>query len=774
MDKITDLFQKSYNIDSEVVCFPIRHHSPACAYHVKKSIEIYQPELILIEGLEESNEVMDILKSEESICPIATYHSYVDKKGSIGEKNEIYRMYTPYMDSSPELAAIRHGASMGIESVFIDMPLPYHLYSFEDSFDRASYEKNILFHNKYIESLCVKEACDNLDELWEKLFELDYREKSHMDFVRELFCYGYLTREGRSGQNDEANSLRERYMASKVEEYKKQYKKILVITGAYHTSALLTKQKNFKEPFSYTKGNLNIYPISYSFEKMDSRRGYSSGMEFPNYYNEVYKKSNYDEIAKKFILSTLKRLKEEKEGLSTADGIEAYYMAKELSKLRNKKNIGVNEIQEGVKAAFIKGEWNEARSKPMEVLYWKLVGKQVGQISSSAKIPPVISDFRKKLKELGFNLNTLMKKELRLEIYRKEKDRKISNFLHTMVFLGTSFANIRNQRRLIDTESSNKMTEIWSLKWSPEIERELLDISPHGSTLSEAAESIFVKKINKSNRISEGSFLLLSLYQCGINTLGREINNKILELMEKDDSFFSHAKGLNSFYYLYNIISLLGIEKEEKIDNYIRQTAKKAVYLLSGIDNILEEENEHFGQAVNSLHYLSQKEEKWVAEDILGETLEFLGETIESPYGKGIISAFLYNLQRIKIDEIFYSFEGYIKGFAKVEGLMFMQGIFEYSRDLLFVSDAFIKILDEIVRDLEETEFMNLLPGFRKLFTFFTPLEIDKIAGKIGGLYEEDRNEIIYREALNENTLRFAIETDKQAREKLEFIYGKN
>jgi hypothetical protein len=246
-------------------------------------------------------------------------------------------MYTPYMDSSPELVAIRKAEELGVEAHFIDMPLPYHLYKFQDDFDYNSYEKNILFHNQYIENLCKKERCENFEELWEKIFELDYRNKEHVEFVRALFFYGYLTREARGDERDEVNRMRESYMAMKVEEYRKKYKKILVITGAYHTGALIENKGEFAVPFKYTKGNLKVYPISYSFEKMDSRNGYRSGMQFPNYYNEIYKNHDYDEVTKRFIAETLRSLKNEKETLSTADGIEAYYLAKELAKLRDKK-----------------------------------------------------------------------------------------------------------------------------------------------------------------------------------------------------------------------------------------------------------------------------------------------------------------------------------------------------------------------------------------------------------------------------------------------------
>lgn len=774
MDKIEELFKKSYNIKGDTIYFPVRHHSPACAYHVEKAIEIYQPEIVLIEGLEEGNEVMDVLKSKESICPIGTYHSYKDKKGSLGEKDEIYRMYTPYMDSSPELAAIRKADSLGVEAVFIDMPLPYHLYKFQYDFDYNSYEKNILFHNKYIESLCQKERCENFEELWEKLFELDYRDKEHVVFVKELFVYAYLAREARGHENDEENKIRESYMAMKVEEYRKKYKKIMVISGAYHTGALVENKDEFKAPFKYTQGNLKVYPISYSFEKMDSRKGYRSGMEFPNYYNELYKSSDYDAIAREFILDTLRSMKKEKEVISTADGIEAYYLAKELAKLRDKKNIGVNEIIEGVKASFVKGELNGFFSKALEILYGKLTGKQVGQIASSAKVPPLVEDFRNSLKALGFNLNTLMKKELKLEIYRKDKDRELSAFLHKLSFLNISFARLRKGGELLNSGNKNRMIEVWDLVWNPEIEAELMDISPYGATLSEAAENIFIKKINCSIRVKDGALLLLNLYRCGISTLGKSIHQKIDELLQKDDSFFSQAEGLYSFYYLYNISSLLDVERDEKIGTYIKEAGKKALYFLSMIDNIKEENSEHFGGALSNIYCLALSDEEWIDRDELGEALEFLLETIENPYAKGAVTAFLYSLGRLGTESIFKIFGSYVRGFSKVEGAVFMRGLFEYSRDLIFIDDCFIELLDSLVKELEEGEFMNLLPGFRKLFMLFSPMEIDKISRKVGGLYNEEKEVLMLNRGQNEKVLRFAMETDKIGREKVELVYGKN
>ncbi|NRU69045.1 hypothetical protein, partial [Clostridium beijerinckii] len=45
-NKIKNYVKKAYNLESKVMFFPVRHHSPACSFHLKKVIESYNPEII--------------------------------------------------------------------------------------------------------------------------------------------------------------------------------------------------------------------------------------------------------------------------------------------------------------------------------------------------------------------------------------------------------------------------------------------------------------------------------------------------------------------------------------------------------------------------------------------------------------------------------------------------------------------------------------------------------------------------------------------------------
>ena len=96
-----------YNRAHPVLYFPIRHHSPACSFHLKKAVRDYRPDLILIEGPENADPLIPVLVNEDTKPPLALYYAYRDKEGLVTEKKGDYKCYYPFLDCSPELTALR-------------------------------------------------------------------------------------------------------------------------------------------------------------------------------------------------------------------------------------------------------------------------------------------------------------------------------------------------------------------------------------------------------------------------------------------------------------------------------------------------------------------------------------------------------------------------------------------------------------------------------------------------------------------------------------------
>ena len=114
-----------FDLTQPVVYYPIRHHSPACAWHLEQTIRRYQPDCILVEGPENANSLLPVLTSPDTRAPIALYYAWRDEEGRLSkEKGEpaAFRCYYPFLDQSPELVALRAAAARGICGRFIDLP----------------------------------------------------------------------------------------------------------------------------------------------------------------------------------------------------------------------------------------------------------------------------------------------------------------------------------------------------------------------------------------------------------------------------------------------------------------------------------------------------------------------------------------------------------------------------------------------------------------------------------------------------------------------------
>ncbi len=59
------------DLTARIVYFPVRHHSPACAWHVGRLIQELRPASVLIEGPRDATSLLPLLAHEETRMPVA-------------------------------------------------------------------------------------------------------------------------------------------------------------------------------------------------------------------------------------------------------------------------------------------------------------------------------------------------------------------------------------------------------------------------------------------------------------------------------------------------------------------------------------------------------------------------------------------------------------------------------------------------------------------------------------------------------------------------------
>ena len=152
---------------AEIMLIPVRHHSPACSFHIQKIFAEWKPNAVLVEGPDNANALLPVMVHKDTRAPFAIYYSYHDKAKKISEEQQHYKCYYPFLDYSPELTALREADKNRTSVSFIDLSYGDILAASADKLGNGEAPRNynddyLLARNAYIEKLCEKQECATL------------------------------------------------------------------------------------------------------------------------------------------------------------------------------------------------------------------------------------------------------------------------------------------------------------------------------------------------------------------------------------------------------------------------------------------------------------------------------------------------------------------------------------------------------------------------------------------------------------------------------------
>ena len=467
---------------AEIMLIPVRHHSPACACHIKKIFAQWKPDAVLVEGPDNANALLPVMVHSDTRAPFAIYYAYHDKAKKISQEQQHYKCYYPFLDYSPELTALREAHKNMTYMSFIDLSYGDILAASAEKLVEGEAPRNynddyLLARNDYIDRLCEKTGLRSFDEFWEKYFEINGLYEESDIWFSHLMTYCCLARKSTSTESMEGDGCleREAHMAAKIVqcamfhgmkgEKEGQWEenlmawmepyRILVITGGFHTPGIrerlsgsgweetkrLLDSKTVRIPREYQ----SVYLMPYSMEAADALNGYASGMPFAGFYQKVWEGSGetetpYEKAVLDMLVTVGKEVRKKEGYLSTYDEICAWQMAQGLGELRGKPQPGAFELWDAVLASYVKGEYNISSAMPMMILKKQMIGRGVGSLCPLADVPPILHDFEAKCKNFGLKVRAASETETILSIFSSKKHRNESMFFHQTVFVGTSFA----------------------------------------------------------------------------------------------------------------------------------------------------------------------------------------------------------------------------------------------------------------------------------------------------------------------------------------------
>ena len=757
--------QISFDYDAPVLYYPVRHHSPACAWHLEQAMKRYRPELVLVEGPENANDLIPILASPETKAPVALYYAYRDDAGLLQPAEpsdhkltpENHACYYPFLDQSPELTALRLAQQLGIPARFIDLPYGEILAATQSGDGLRKEEVSISYANDSFlapellwKRVCEKTGTRDFEEFWEKYYESRGLSMSTEDFVRQVNVWCLLARENTPREEMQADGClaREAHMARCIREAGKTCAKILVVAGGFHLWGLLhPEEESLACRPQIPKGSQSVYPIRYSEPAADALSGYASGMPAPSFYRKLWRQLHqeglqppqaWDSVVLDTIVRCEQQLRDKGEAVSVYDAQCALQQARSLAALRGKPAPGLYELQDGILSAFVKGEVHLAGCEPMRLLRQINTGNQVGILCRTDLVPPLVQDFSRQCKTYRLRQDSACLQEITLHIFSKPRHRAESRFLHQTVFLDCGYAKRDKGPDLLQGTGRNLIREHWVCQWSADVESNLVEQAIWGATVAEASAQLLRRRLASAVRAAEGAQLLIQGFLMGIGDVADAMAHRMDELLVADGDFSSLCTACAAISTLEAWRVQYGEAASYDYAALLQRCFTRILQLLPSMCTVGDRGVEAVQDSCQLLYRITAQPQFAALRPALLESLEeLIRRNPIHPALHGAALGLLYGGAPEKKDLAVQTAAGYLRGTRsqKLRSASFLQGLFRTARDLLLVDAVQLEAIDELLCELEDTDFILLVPQLRLAFSYFTPAEAARLGRQAAALH---------------------------------------
>ncbi|MFJ2897100.1 DUF5682 family protein [Streptomyces sp. NPDC087218] len=728
----------------------VRHHSPACARLVERTVEELRPALVLIEGPAEMNGRLDELLLGHEL-PVAVFSHYRDEQRAATS-------WAPLCDYSPEWVALRAGRAAGAEVRFIDLPAWHPAFA-----ERTNrYADAEIRYAEATERLCRHFAVDSSDALWDRLFEVE----PYDGLADRLDAYFALVRGDAAA--DAGDRARETYMAAWVRAAVGAAgdRPVLVVTGGFHQPALRALTASGGEgdagdddwergedgwplvPAPPDGAMAGSFLVPYSFRQLDAFAGYQSGMPSPGYYQRVWDlgpRAAADDLLRVVV----ERLRARKFPVSTADLIAARSLAQGLTTLRGHPSPARIDVLDGLAGALITDNLDQplpwtARGTLSTGVHPAVVemlaacgGDRTGRLHPGTPAPPLVHDVAARLAALALDGDAGASYRLDLT---DAADLERSRALHRLRVLGIpGHGRTSGPEHGIDPV----FTERWETQTAPGREAALVEAGAYGATLAEAAAVALAERTRAATTGADDlAKTLFDAVLCGMDGFSEQLLGELS----------SRVGGLRTVGPLGGILATaLGLWRHDRVFGMahgplltavIEGATARLLWLLEGARGAAGVDRPRLRAVV------AVRDTVVHAPDLLPVTRATVAgiarRISDDPQAPVDLRGAAFGLYRALAEEPDAAGDpaDAVRAVARAGADAlgdWLAGLFALARDEVtgVVGEdgagggSLIDVLDGLVLALPDEEFLAGLPALRQAFAFFPPRERERIAGRL-------------------------------------------
>lgn len=709
----------------------VRHHSPACARMVRDTIRALRPAHVLVEGPADMNDRIDEVLLEHEL-PVAIFTSYRDDTCH-------HASWSPLCGHSPEWIALTEGRAAGAHVRFIDLPAWHPAFA-----TRANrYSDAERRHNAAIERLCAVYAVDNIDTLWDHLFEIDADD----NLADHLTAYFDLVR-GDADASEE-DTAREAHMAAWVRAAVADAKNrpVVVVTGGFHRPALIAQLEHGDDgpddwpvvpsfPADAVGGS---YLVPFSFKRLDAFDGYQSGMPSPRYYQRLWE-AGPQAAGDDIVHAVVHRLRARRQPVSTADLVAARTLAGGLARLRGHLSPSRADVLDGLVSALVtdaldrplpwtgRGQLAPGTDPVVVEMVAALAGDVVGRLHPDTPHPPLVASVEADLERCHIPERGRLDLDLTVQ-----DDLARSRVLHRLRVLDIP-GYIR--RTGPNPGAPPTLNELWELErsdmWLPAV----IEAGSFGATLESAAAAALGDAFEQTGNDPTGiAHVLFDATLCGLDELATQVLQHAAGLVASVTDLAGLGVLLATTLGLWRHDRLFGTAGSPALGGIIGGSTTRALWLVEGIRGGPAPADDGRLRAL-----VAVRDTVMHAEAILDTPRSAVAAVFQRasaadrpPDLRGASVGMTWVLDEGDPNTA-GRLESAVRGASLVETLGdFLAGLFAIAREevLSGADPGVLGILDEVLGDMVEGDFLVAIPSLRLAFSWFPPREREAIAERL-------------------------------------------
>lgn len=789
-----DVVNAAVNAAVDAVCadplvwFPIRHHSPTAAVHLRRALLERRPKVLFLEAPADAQHLVPHLLDKKTKPPVALYVSYRDDDnltglaGVMSPAKDIpprFSAWFPLMHYSPEYVALQTCAEIGCDVVFFDLSrsalIEDHDTSEDDGDDGddddgdgdevaargaeepprgASWDQGAA-RSTFYRVLARTAGFKSFDACWDAYFE-DPRKHAHWrSYQRDLaaFCAAVRATTSTTRMERDGTRARERFMWATLQQTLRERgvdaADAFVVCGGFHVFL----DRNDTTPPPPVRAGTHYQTVApYSSLRISDQTGYGAGNRAPAWYGRVYDAAvdaggDVDDIGAllQHVVAVLSRgRKEEAEGLSSADGIAVVQQARMLAALRGRATANLDDVRDALLSCCCKGRPEEEGAPLLKAMAHAEIGTAIGRITPALGQLPLVHDFYACLSDL--ELGEVMAHEKRVEQtldLRKDHDRRVSVFLHRLVHLGVPLAKATDER----VNAATLFAERWALSFSPRVEEALIEKNLYGDTVEAAALAVLEEELAHDDHAAGSTARrLVRALHMDLPGLWARLEKACHTAVDKDARFVSLADAVVALQLLQRHLHLqgtnaavIGAVSDDVLADLIAHAYGRACFLIPDVSDVGDDEQPAVVQGLLALAEVVQGTNPFgLDKALLVENLKSGHATSTTPFMRGALVGLLTETGAVAAKDLAAAVAAFAKahGAAVLDAGPFLDGVMAVSRtSILLGADALVAAVDELFAVVDDDMFRQLIPTVRHAFERLHERQKDALAGHVAERY---------------------------------------